>query len=104
MSDDDELQRVHRVELDIDGEATPVPELVGLDSPTLILLNDDDLAYAKVRLDERSLANAVEHLKHFTDSLPRALVLGAAWDMTRDGEMAAGRDRIHSGRLRVADA
>ncbi len=91
LTGDGTLERTSRIELDVDGPATPVPELVGLDSPALILLNDDDLAYAKVRLDERSLANAVDHLKDFTESLPRALVWGATWDMTRDGEWPAGR-------------
>ncbi|MGC0251569.1 aminopeptidase N [Pseudactinotalea sp. Z1748] len=91
LTDAGTLERVHRVELDIDGAATPVPDLVGLDSPTLILINDDDLAYAKVRLDERSLANAVEHLKDFRLSLPRTLVWNAAWDMTRDGEWPAAK-------------
>ncbi len=38
------------------GERTEVPELVGRAQPDLLLVNDDDLAYAKIRLDERSLA------------------------------------------------
>lgn len=83
------LERVTRVELDVDGPATPVPDLVGRRRPDLILVNDDDLAYAKVRLDEASLAVATEHLHAFGDSLPRALVWGAAWDMTRDAEWGA---------------
>ncbi len=82
-----ELVRTHRVELDIDGVATPVPEMVGIDRPTIVLINDDDLAYAKIRLDGSSLAAATEHLSGFTESLPRTLVLAAAWDMTRDGEV-----------------
>src|SRR5665811_2480007 len=57
--------------------------------PDLLLVNDDDLAYAKIRLDERSTATVLAHPRGFTDSLPRALVLGAAWDMTRDAEMSA---------------
>ena len=48
------LVRDHRVELDVDGERTEVAELVGLARPDLVLLNDDDLAYAKIRLDEAS--------------------------------------------------
>ena len=44
--------REHRVELDVDGERTEVAELVGLTRPDLVLLNDDDLAYAKIRLDD----------------------------------------------------
>ncbi len=80
------LVRTQRVELDIDGDATPVPELVGLDRPAIVIVNDDDLAYAKVRMDAESLAAATEHLSRFTDSLPRTLVWASAWDMTRDGE------------------
>ncbi|WP_010148888.1 aminopeptidase N [Serinicoccus profundi] len=86
---DGTLRRTRRVELDVDGERTSVEELVGQPMPDLLLVNDDDLAYAKIRLDERSLATALSHLRAFEASLPRALVLGAAWDMTRDGEMAA---------------
>lgn len=86
---DGALVRTHREELDVDGERTEVPQLAGRAVPDLLLVNDDDLAYAKIRLDRRSLATALEHVRAFTDSLPRALVLGAAWDMTRDGEMAA---------------
>ena len=79
------LQRTHRHELDIDGALTEVPELVGRDAPDLILLNDDDLAYAKIRLDECSQDTAAEHLKDFADSLPRALVWQATWDGVHDG-------------------
>ncbi|WP_159609280.1 aminopeptidase N [Glutamicibacter sp. JC586] len=83
------LQRVHREELDVIGESTPVPSLVGLSQPDLVLLNDDDLTYAKIRLDERSLATATEHLKDFQESLPRTLVWSAAWDSVRDAESPA---------------
>jgi aminopeptidase N len=83
------LERVHREELDVDGDRTDVPELAGLQRPDLILLNDDDLAYAKVRLDEKSLATAKSHLKDFRESLPRTLVWGSAWDAARDGESPA---------------
>ncbi|UNK47468.1 aminopeptidase N [Arthrobacter sulfonylureivorans] len=83
------LVRTHREELDVDGERTEVPQLAGLARPALILLNDDDLAYAKIRLDEASLAASKAHLKDFTASLPRTLVLASAWDAIRDGETPA---------------
>ncbi|WP_329195283.1 MULTISPECIES: aminopeptidase N [unclassified Streptomyces] len=82
------LTRTDRIELDIDGGLTQVPELVGRARPAVVLLNDDDLSYAKVRLDEVSLANVTAHLGDFTESLPRALCWASAWDMTRDGELA----------------
>ena len=83
------LVRTAHVELDVDGPRTPVPALVGQARPALVLVNDDDLAYAKIRLDEHSLATAIEHLSAFDDSLPRTLVWAAAWDATRDGETPA---------------
>ncbi|WP_406831468.1 aminopeptidase N [Pedococcus sp. KACC 23699] len=87
------LVRTDSFEIDVDGASTAVPELVGRAAPDLLLVNDEDLAYAKIRLDPRSLATALAHPRGFQDSLPRALVLGAAWDMTRDAEMSA-RDFI----------
>jgi len=85
------LVRVAEVELDVVGPLTEVPQWTGLAVPDLVLLNDRDLAYTKVRLDQRSLATATAHLAGFEESLPRALVLSAAWDMTRDGEWSAPR-------------
>ena len=83
------LARTHRIELDVDGARTPVPDLVGRRRPDLLLLNDDDLAYTKVRLDEHSMATAARHIGALAESLPRALVWSAAWDMTRDAELPA---------------
>ncbi|MEW1907918.1 aminopeptidase N [Kitasatospora sp. NPDC085895] len=85
---DGSLVRTDRIELDVDGPRTEVPELVGRHRPAVLLLNDDDLSYAKVRLDEDSLAVVTGHLGDFADSLPRALCWASAWDMTRDGELA----------------
>ncbi|MES1170303.1 MAG: ERAP1-like C-terminal domain-containing protein, partial [Leifsonia sp.] len=83
------LERVHRLELDIDADAsTEVPQLVGMTRPALVLLNDDDLAYAKIRLDADSLPVALARLSDIESPLARALVWGALWDMTRDAEVA----------------
>ena len=83
------LVRRDYLEVDVDGETTEISEAVGLRQPDLLLLNDGDLAYAKIRLDERSLATAVAGLSLLDDSLARAILWGAAWDMTRDAEMSA---------------
>ncbi|GAA1847423.1 aminopeptidase N [Microbacterium koreense] len=85
----DALERVHHVELDVDGDITDVPELRGVARPDLVLLNDEDLAYAKIRLDDRSLETAIAHLGKISDPLARSLVWGAAWDQTRDAEASA---------------
>ncbi|WP_414169207.1 aminopeptidase N [Streptoverticillium reticulum] len=86
--EDGKLVRKERIELDVDGELTEVPQLAGKQRPAVVLLNDDDLSYAKVRLDAESLATVTAHLGDFTESLPRALCWASAWDMTRDGELA----------------
>lgn len=86
-----QLARTARFELDVDGEVTPVPVLVGEVQPDLLLLNDDDLSYAKIRLDARSLETAVHELGRMPDTLARSLVWGTLWDQTRDGEFAATR-------------
>ena len=86
------LVRRDSIELDVAGPSTPVPALAGIRQPDLLLVNDDDLTYAKVRLDERSTATLVAHAET-AEPLPRAILLGAAWDMTRDGEMR-GRDFV----------
>ena len=90
---DGKLVRTHREELDVVGAKTEVPSLIGRTKPALVLVNDDDLTFAKIRLDETSLATLVAHVGDFAESLPRALCWAAAWDMTRDAEMSA-RDYI----------
>ena len=84
--DGGKLRRTHRVELDVAGESTSVNELVGLKKPALVLLNDDDLAYAKIRLDDESHAVALKHLAAIENPLARALVWGAVWDAVQDAE------------------
>ena len=87
---DGALVRTESLELDVDGDLTEVPELVGRRAD-LWLLNDGDLTYAKVRLDEQSLAVAMEHLRDLDDPLARTLLWSAAWDMVRDGELPSRR-------------
>ncbi len=67
----------------------PIAELLDHTQPDLILLNDDDLTYAKIRLDDRSFDTLLESIATFDESLPRALCWGSAWDMTRDAELPA---------------
>jgi aminopeptidase N len=100
------LSRRLRVETDVAGPRTVIPELAGQRRPDLVLVNDDDLTYAKIRLDEHSLQTLIEaSIGLFPESLPAALCWTAAWDMCRDGEMAA-RDYVRlvlSGVSSVAD-
>jgi aminopeptidase N len=87
--DGDRLVRRDRVELDVSGARTEVPALVGQRVPDVLLLNDDDLTYTKLRLDDRSMATVVNHITGFASALPRALCWAAAWDQLRDAELAA---------------
>jgi aminopeptidase N len=107
------LTRRARIETDVAGPRTVISELAGQLRPDLVLVNDDDLSYAKIRLDEHSLHTLIGSpesrepagIATFTDSLPAALCWSAAWDMARDGEMAA-RDYVRlvmSGISSVAD-
>ncbi len=88
--EDGRLTRRTTVETDVVGERTDVAKLVGVEQPDLVLLNDGDLTYAKVRFDARSLATVRESIHRIDDSLARAVCWGALWDMTRDAELSAG--------------
>ena len=86
---DGKLTRTDRIELDIDGELTVVEEALGKKRPDLLLLNDEDLAYAKIRLDERSIETAIKHLGDIDSSVARGVVWGSLWDTVRDAQMPA---------------
>ena len=66
-----------------------MPELVGVRQPAMLLVNDDDLTYCKQRLDEDSFATLRNGgIAKLETPLARTLCWSAAWDMTRDGELA----------------
>ncbi|MFJ7203046.1 aminopeptidase N [Streptomyces sp. NPDC098789] len=99
---DSALVRYARTEADVAGARTVVAELAGAERPDLILVNDDDLTYCKIRFDEGSLATLRAHLGDLTDPLARAMCWSALWNLTRDALMPA-RDFLalvlaHAGR------
>ncbi len=77
-----------RTHIEISGETTEVPQLAGVKAEAL-LLNDGDLTFAKVRLDDRTRTGLAGIIKAHPDSLARALMWTSAWDSTRDGEWPA---------------
>ncbi|WP_026533980.1 aminopeptidase N [Arthrobacter sp. H14] len=87
--DGDALVRTESVELDVSGAGTTVPELAGKARPALLLVNDEDLTYAKVRFDPASLSTVLNHLRQVEDLMARALCWSALWNMTRDGVLPA---------------
>ncbi|MCH8611749.1 aminopeptidase N [Arsenicicoccus dermatophilus] len=83
------LERTERLEVDLADASLTVEAATGLATPDLVVVNDDDLTYAKVRLDERSLATVREHLSAISSSLTRAVLWSALWNACRDGELPA---------------
>ncbi len=83
------LVRLHRVELDVTGQRTEVPELIGVHRGKIVLVNDDDLTYCTMRLDAESLTTLVDRIGDIADPLPRTLCWSAAWEMTREAELKA---------------
>jgi aminopeptidase N len=80
------LARTHSFPIDIDSESVTVDEASGVARPDVIVVNDADLSYAKVRFDERSIDTAARRLSDFDDSLTQLLVLATLWDEVRDGQ------------------
>ncbi|MGA0082823.1 MAG: aminopeptidase N [Candidatus Nanopelagicales bacterium] len=88
---ENKLVRTKRIEVDVVGGQTEIKELVGTKRPDLLLINDDDLTYAKIRLDSHSLNTATKEIASIESSLSRALIWGAVWDMVRDAEVGTGK-------------
>jgi len=85
----DVLKLRKTVELDVAGASTVVAELAGEKVADLLLINDRDLSYAKLRFDDRSIATLKTHLGKLDDALARALCWASIWDMHRDAEISS---------------
>ena len=85
------LVRTDSVETDVSGARTDVTDLAGKPRPALLLVNDDDLSYAKVRLDPHSEATVRGSLDKLKDPMARALCWTALWDSARDAVTPASR-------------
>ena len=84
------LRRTERVEVDLINAEQLVNGFPMPGDERLLLVNDDDLTYAKVRLDDQSWQVLLHHIDQLDDSLARSVCWGAAWDTTRDAEVPAG--------------
>ncbi|MER7168940.1 aminopeptidase N [Micromonospora sp. NPDC000207] len=71
----------------VDGGETVLTGLVGAPVPRLLLPNDGDLTFAKVRLDPASVDALPSVLPTLADPLSRAVVWGAVIDAVTDGEL-----------------
>ncbi|GIJ09063.1 aminopeptidase N [Micromonospora andamanensis] len=79
-----------RVEVDLDPKTddgrTRLVGLVGEPAAAVLLPNDGDLTFAKIRLDPASVDAVPLLLPRLADPLARALLWGAALDAATDGE------------------
>lgn len=87
---DDGLVRRERVELDVEGPRTVVTDLAGVRAGDVVLCNDEDLTFCKLRFDERSTEVLTTDLHRLVDPLARTLSWSSAWDALRDGELSTG--------------
>ncbi|MCT9868010.1 aminopeptidase N [Paenarthrobacter aurescens] len=85
------LVRSESIEVDVAGPSTLVAELNGKRRPALLLVNDEDLSYAKIRLDPVSEHTVRTSLDKVGDPMARALCWTALWDSARDGVTPAAR-------------
>lgn len=88
---DGQVVRTDRIEMDVDGSFTEIPELIGrqLADIDFLLPNDDDLTYCLIELDAGSLQFLLDNIDKFTDPMARTLCWSTAWEMTRGGTMRA---------------
>lgn len=84
FNDGHRLLRTESIEIDVEGPETTVEALTDKPRPALLLVNDDDLSYAKVRLDAASEATVRSALDRLSDPMARALCWTALWDSARD--------------------
>ncbi len=76
-------------ELDVMGSSTSVDAFKGEAEGDLLLINDGDLSYGKIRFEAKSVKTLIAKLSGVEEPLTRALCWSATWDMLRDGELSA---------------
>ncbi|MFM7989537.1 MAG: aminopeptidase N, partial [Candidatus Fonsibacter sp.] len=74
----DKLKLRKSIELDVAGANTEIAQLKSEKQADLLLLNDKDMSYAKIRFDQKSIETLKQHLGKIEDGLSRALCWSAA--------------------------
>jgi aminopeptidase N len=83
--------RRQRLEADIRGRSTPIPALVGAPAADVVVLNDDDLTWARTRLDDRSLRAVLDGaIPSIEEPLTRAVLWLAVREMMLDALLPVG--------------
>ncbi|OEU96944.1 aminopeptidase N [Streptomyces oceani] len=86
-ADPGQLVLRERLEVDLTTDGTGLSQVAEGPRPDLLLGNDGDLSYVKVRLDEDSWTTVREALSGLPDPLSRAVAWTAARHMVRDGQL-----------------
>ncbi|MDR3128139.1 MAG: aminopeptidase N [Bifidobacteriaceae bacterium] len=86
---DNKIIRTEYIDVDIDGPLTHIYEIDGKNMPDLLIINDDDLTYSKIRFDKKSFTTIKNDLKKVDDPMARAVIITTFWDMLRDSELSA---------------
>ncbi|WP_371529737.1 aminopeptidase N [Streptomyces sp. NBC_01283] len=100
LTDTQGLVLRERYESDVPHTGTDTPRDGG--RPALIVPNDQDLTYAKIRLDEVSMETALRSLSRVPDALTRAVLWNSLRDMVRDGELD-GMTYLETARAHLPD-
>ena len=77
-----------RMVAQLSAEKADVAEAIGKPCPAYVFVNDQDFAYGRFLLDERSRKAVIGNLEHVPDALDRAMLWGSLWDSVREAEFA----------------
>ena len=73
---------------ELNTEKAELREAIGKPCPQYVFANDQDYAYGRFLLDNRSQSAVMEQLGEMADVFQRALLWGSLWDSVREAELA----------------
>jgi len=77
-----------RLRAQLNTEKSDLQEALAKPCPRYVFLNDQDFAYGRFLLDERSRKAVIERIGGVTDTFERTLLWGSLWDSVREAEFA----------------
>ncbi|SHF92139.1 aminopeptidase N [Microbulbifer donghaiensis] len=83
---DNIMTRVAAVPVTYSGARTPVKEAKGLPCPQILNLNDEDWAYVKTNLDEKSVGQITRHITAIESSFTRLMLWQSLFDSVTDAK------------------
>jgi aminopeptidase N len=77
-----------RLHAEFHTEKAELPEAIAKPCPQYVFLNDQDYAYGRFLLDERSRKVVIDRLPEVSDVFERTLLWGSLWDSVREADIA----------------